>query len=86
MVGLDPQGARFLKNSFKEYAKNGMGILLSTHSLNVAEEITDRLAIIHKGKILIQGTLSEIRSQSGKEGLNIEDLFLELTSYDSRSP
>lgn len=85
MVGLDPQGARFLKNSFKRYAKEGMGILLSTHSLNVAEEITDRLAIVHKGKILIQGTLSEIKEQSGKEGLNLEDLFLELTSHESHS-
>lgn len=80
MVGLDPQGAKFLKESLKSYAASGISILLSTHSLNVAEEITDRIAIMHKGKILTMGTISEIKSSSGMSKHNLEELFLSLTN------
>lgn len=80
MVGLDPQGAKFLKESLKSYAASGISILLSTHSLNVAEEITDRIAIMHKGKILTMGTISEIKSSSGMSKYNLEELFLSLTT------
>lgn len=80
MVGLDPQGAKFLKESLKSYAAAGISILLSTHSLNVAEEITDRIAIMHKGKILTMGTISEIKSSSGMSKYNLEELFLSLTT------
>lgn len=79
MVGLDPHGAKFLKESLKSYAAAGISILLSTHSLNVAEEITDRIAIMHKGKILIMGTIAEIKSSSGMMKHNLEELFLSLT-------
>jgi ABC-2 type transport system ATP-binding protein len=80
MVGLDPHGAKLLKERFKAYAARGMSIFLSTHSLNVAEEVADRLAIIHQGKILTTGTLSDIRALTGKRDEGLEAMFLELTA------
>lgn len=80
MVGLDPHGARTLKIALKGYAKAGMSIFLSTHSLNVAEELADRLAIIQNGKIISVGTLSEIKASSGDFQGGLESLFLQLTS------
>lgn len=50
MVGLDPHGAKLFKDTLRLYADQGVSILLSTHSLHVAEEIADRLAILHKGE------------------------------------
>ena len=80
MVGLDPHGAKMLKEAFKRYASEGMTVFLSTHSLNVAEEVADRMAIIQKGSILTAGTLSEIRDKTGKQDKGLEHLFLELTT------
>lgn len=85
MVGLDPHGAKMLKVALKRYAEEGMTILLSTHSLNVAEEVSDRLAIIHRGKLLITGALSEIRGHLGASSHqaadgDLEEIFLALTS------
>ncbi len=80
MVGLDPHGAKLLKDRFRAYAKEGMSIFLSTHSLNVAEEVADRMAIIHKGKIITIGTLAEIRALTGKSDKGLEQMFLELTA------
>lgn len=80
MVGLDPHGAKNLKDAFRRYAKAGLTIFLSTHSLNVAEEVADRLAIIQRGSILTTGTLEDIRTLTGKQDEGLEHLFLELTS------
>jgi ABC-2 type transport system ATP-binding protein len=80
MVGLDPHGARTLKTNFRSYAKAGMAIFLSTHSLNVAEEVADRIAIIDRGNLIMVGTLAEIRAATGHSDRNLEDLFLALTS------
>jgi len=80
MVGLDPHGARNLKEAFKRYSRAGVTIFLSTHSLNVAEELADNLAIIHKGSILTTGTLDDIRALTGKQDEGLEHMFLELTS------
>jgi ABC-2 type transport system ATP-binding protein len=80
MVGLDPHGARDLKHAFKRYAARGMTVFLSTHSLHVAEELADRLAIIHKGKLLVTGSMDEIRDSSGVRSDGLEDIFLELTT------
>lgn len=80
MVGLDPHGAKFLKDAFKRYASQGMSIFLSTHSLNVAEEVADRLAIIHRGELITMGTLASIRETTGRLEDGLENLFLQLTS------
>ena len=80
MVGLDPHGARTLKQALRAYAKDGMAVLLSTHSLHVAEEVSDRLAIIHQGSLIATGTLADIRAHVGSTDQRLEDIFLELTS------
>ncbi len=79
MVGLDPHGAKLLKDSMRRYASEGMTIFLSTHSLNVAEEVSDRVAIIDHGSILTTGTVAELHEQSGEEIRNLERIFLKLT-------
>ncbi len=84
MVGLDPHGAKLLKDSFRQYAKAGMSILLSTHSLNVAEEVSDRLAIIHRGTIISIGTLLDIRQQAGGSDQDLEEMFLQITAGESQ--
>jgi len=87
MVGLDPHGAKLLKTCFREYADSGVAILLSTHSLNVAEELADRLAIIHKGTVIAIGTLEELRSRAGGANQRLEEIFLQLTlSEDETAP
>jgi ABC-2 type transport system ATP-binding protein len=79
MVGLDPHGARLLKDRFRHYASSGMSILLSTHSLDVAQEVADRLAIIDQGTIIATGTFEELRAQTGAQEQNLEHVFLKLT-------
>lgn len=80
MVGLDPHGARDFKAALKRYAKAGVTVFLSTHSLNVAEELADHLAIIHRGSILTNGTLEQIRAAAGRPTEGLEEMFLELTT------
>lgn len=79
MVGLDPHGAKLLKQYFQSYADAGMAILLSTHSLNVAEELADRLAIINRGEVIATGSLDQIRELTGGQAKNLEEIFLQLT-------
>ena len=78
MVGLDPRSARSVKNIFREKAKNGTTIFMSTHTLSVAEEIADRVAIIDKGDLVALGTIDELRQRSRVEG-RLEDVFLAIT-------
>lgn len=79
LVGLDPRSARILKDLFREYAKRGATIFLSTHILEVAERMCDRVGIINKGELVAIGAAEELKSKRGKEGESLEDLFLELT-------
>jgi ABC-2 type transport system ATP-binding protein len=80
MVGLDPHGARDLKQAFKRYAASGTTVFLSTHSLHVAEELADAIAIIHKGDLLVNGTLEQVREITGSNRDGLEEIFLEITS------
>lgn len=82
MVGLDPHGARLLKKSFREYAAQGKTIFLSTHSLNVAEELCDRVAIMHQGAIVATASVEELKNQRGTPDKNLEQIFLEITSEE----
>lgn len=81
MVGLDPKSARIVKELFKQKAAAGTAIFLSTHSLEIAEELCHRIAIITNGTLRVIGTMEELRNQAGKadQSLNLEDIFLELT-------
>lgn len=85
MVGIDPKGARTLKDLFLSLAKGGTTIFLSTHSISVAEEVCQRIGIIHRGKLIASGTMADLYRQAKiKEG-RLENVFLELTR-DGSSP
>jgi ABC-2 type transport system ATP-binding protein len=79
MVGLDPRAARLLKVMFRQFVDRGGTILMSTHTLEVAEAMCDRIAIIQKGKIAAHGTMAELREQTASGNASLEDLFLRLT-------
>lgn len=78
MVGLDPQHARVVKDLLKQRANAGMAVLLSTHQLSIAEEMADRIGIMHQGRLIAVGTGEELRRASGQAG-PLEDVFLALT-------
>ncbi|MBN1105661.1 MAG: ABC transporter ATP-binding protein [Deltaproteobacteria bacterium] len=78
MVGLDPKGARLVKDIFREEACKGTTVFMSTHSLEMAEEVCQEVAIIQAGRILASGTPAELKRQAGVDG-NLENIFLKLT-------
>jgi len=78
MIGLDPRTVRTVKELFRERADAGKTVFMSTHTLDVAEAIADRIAIIHQGRIVACGTLDELRARARREH-RLEDIFLELT-------
>jgi ABC-2 type transport system ATP-binding protein len=78
MVGLDPRGARLIKDVFRRMSARGVAILMSTHTLEVAEEMCDRISIILKGRIIACGTVDELREVAGSEE-QLTPVFLKLT-------
>jgi len=81
MVGLDPRTARRVKDIFREWADAGRSVFMSTHTLDVAEAIADRIAIINQGRIVACGTLDELKAKAAREH-RLEDIFLDLTNPD----
>ncbi len=79
LTGLDPEAAFQVKTIMKEYAKEGKTVLFSTHVLEVAEKICDRIGIISKGKLIFVGTIEELAKKENETNSSLEDLFLELT-------
>ena len=79
MVGLDPRSARLLKDLFRQFVDRGGTVLMSTHTLEVAETMCDRIAIVHGGKVVASGNMLELQEQTSSEDLGLEDLFLKLT-------
>ncbi|MBR4557187.1 MAG: ABC transporter ATP-binding protein [Clostridiales bacterium] len=77
MTGLDPSAAFELKQMMREHAKAGNAVLFSTHVLEVAEQLCDRIIIVNKGKIVIEGTLEFLRLQN--PGMTLEEIFVKLT-------
>jgi ABC-2 type transport system ATP-binding protein len=84
MVGIDPRGARKLKDLFLALAKSGVAVFLSTHSVGVAEELCGRVGIIDKGKLIACGTMAELRQLAKVGDGNLESAFLELTRDGSQ--
>ncbi len=78
MVGLDPRGARLVKDIFRELAEKGTTVFMSTHSHEVAQEVCEEIAIIQAGKVIASGTADDLKRVAGIEG-NLESIFLKLT-------
>jgi len=78
MVGLDPKSAFNLKEIMREMCDRGKTVFFSTHVLEVAEKICDKIAIINKGKLIAEGTMDELKQKAGKEE-SLERIFLEVT-------
>lgn len=79
MVGLDPQSARLIKDLLKLYSQRGKTVFVSTHTLDLAEELCDRIGIVYNGNLIAAGTIEELRTKAKGEGENLERLFLRLT-------
>jgi ABC-2 type transport system ATP-binding protein len=78
LVGLDPRSARIVKDLFVSQARSGVAVLMSTHLLSIAEELADTIGIIDHGRMLVRGTLAELRARVQRHG-PLEELFLTLT-------
>lgn len=82
MTGLDPKASWTLKQSMREHADAGKSVLFSTHVLDVAEKVVDRVGVINQGKLLFVGTVAELRAHF-EQNDSLEEMFLELTSSAS---
>jgi ABC-2 type transport system ATP-binding protein len=77
--GLDPRSARIVKDVIRSLGREGYSILFSTHVLEIAEAICDRVLIMHQGRILAEGTVPELRTRAGLPGSSLEEVFLKIT-------
>jgi ABC-2 type transport system ATP-binding protein len=80
--GLDPRSARLVKDLVKELAAEGVSILFSTHVLEIAQSLCDKVAIMYQGTILAEGTVAELRQKAGLPGSTLEEVFLKMTGTD----
>lgn len=85
IIGIDPAGVAEMKEEFRRAKEGGVSILVSTHLLDTAEKLCDRVIILARGHKLAEGTLAELQEASGMQGKSLEDVFLELTD-ESRPP
>jgi ABC-2 type transport system ATP-binding protein len=83
MVGLDPKAARILKDLFREYTRRGHTVMMSTHTLEVAETMCDRIAIIQGGVIRAAGTMADLRASAESGTMGLEEIFLKLTGENA---
>ena len=83
MVGLDPKGAKLIKRIFKEYCSRGLTVFVSTHTLEVAQELCDRIGIILKGRLIALGPMERLQEQAEAERPDLESIFLRLTGGDA---
>jgi ABC-2 type transport system ATP-binding protein len=83
MVGLDPKAAKILKDLFREYTRRGHTIMMSTHTLEVAQSLCDRIGIIQGGKIRACGTMDELREHAEAGATGLEHIFLKLTGENA---
>jgi ABC-2 type transport system ATP-binding protein len=78
-VGLDPKSARLIKDILRQLADRGAAVMLSTHILEIAERMCDRIGIINKGQLIAVGTMNELRTLDATGRTSLEDIFLSLT-------
>ncbi len=82
LVGLDAKSVKVVKEILDIHIENGGAVLFSTHIMEIAEDLCDRIAIMNRGKLVGIGTMEELRQQANKLGANLEDVFLRLTEQD----
>lgn len=83
MVGLDPRAARQVKDLMRGSADEGRTVLLTTHSMETAEAVADRVLLLNRGRVAASGTMEELRGVVGSEGADLEAIFLQLTEEQS---
>ena len=79
MVGLDPRSAWLFKDLLRSFVDKGGTALVSTHTLDLAENLADMLAVMHRGELVAVGTLEDLRRQASAEGASLEEIFLRIT-------
>jgi ABC-2 type transport system ATP-binding protein len=82
MVGLDPRGARLVKDIFKDLASKGVTVFMSTHTLEIVEQMCTRVAIINKGAIIAEGSVEDLARMARMPDSHLEPIFLKLTGGD----
>jgi ABC-2 type transport system ATP-binding protein len=80
LTGLDAGSARQVKNVLTERVRDGATVIMTTHILEVAERMAERIGVIDHGRLIAEGTLEELRRQGGKAGSSLEDIFLDLVA------
>jgi ABC-2 type transport system ATP-binding protein len=85
MVGLDPRGVLLVKDLFRDLVQSGVTVFFSTHTLAMAEELCQRIGIIHEGQLIALGSMAELREQARSRDERLEPLFLKLTE-EERAP
>ena len=80
LTGLDAAASRLVKDLIRRKVTEGCAVILTTHILEVAERMADRIGIIKDGRLLIEGRLDELQSRAGAQGQSLEDVFLSLTA------
>jgi ABC-2 type transport system ATP-binding protein len=85
LTGLDAGSARQVKELLSERVRDGVSVILTTHILEVAERMAERIGVIDKGHLIAEGTLEELRNQAGHAGSSLEDVFLELVARENEA-
>ena len=85
MVGLDPRASRDVRELMRARAVDGAAVLLTTHSMEVAESVSDRVLLLARGRVVASGTMEQLRRRVGSEAASLESIFLELTADAERS-
>jgi ABC-2 type transport system ATP-binding protein len=86
LTGLDAAASRLVKDMIRKKVEEGAAVILTTHILEVAERMADRIGIIKDGKLLVEGSLGELQSRAGAAGQSLEDVFLSLTASAAPAP
>ena len=86
MVGLDPRAARQVRQLMRDHANRGHTVLLTTHAMDVAEALADRVVVMHQGRIAASGSMQELRATAGTGDAGLEDIFLRLTEEQTAGP
>ncbi len=82
LTGLDAGSARQVKDVLTERVRDGVTVVMTTHILEVAERMAERIGVIDKGRLIAEGTLEELRRQGGRDGSSLEDIFLDLVAQE----